>query len=186
MSTALPKEPLRAIFADLSGLPASRVLWSGEPKGFAGVTDAGKSGHLILKLTATRRIGVDEELHEYEVEALPDVFVTRVTLSGFRVRTITVKAENYDGEEGFDLLEEMRLALGSDDVCALLNAAGLSLNGDEGVVGIDASAGERTVKFAALDVLFNQSVSKVTDRDAEATGDTFIESLEIEEAKYES
>ncbi len=186
MGTELPKEALRDIFVDLSGLPATRVLWDGEAKGFAGPTAGGETGHIILDCIATRRVGVDEELRDYEVEIAPGVFRTRITYRGQRVRTLNVRAECYGNNDGADLLEDIRVRLGSDEVCAALNEADLSLNGDEDVQNVGgASAGNRAVSFASLDVIFNHAVSRVVDVSAES-GDTFIESVEIEEAQYES
>lgn len=178
MSTDLPREALRTIFASLSGLPASRVIWAGEPKGWAGRTDEGKSGHLVLDCIATRRVGVDEEIREYDVEVSPDVFRTRIKFFGQRVRTLNVRAENYESDTGYDLLERIRLSLGSDEVGAQLNAVNLSLNGDEDIRPIDASAGNRKVSFASFDVLLNHLVTRIVDVDP-ADGDTYIDAVEV-------
>ena len=140
----------------------------------------------MLQLLSTRRLGEDEETREYDVETDPDVFVTRVTFSGFRIRTINVRAENYElSEEGFDLLERIRLRLSSDATGEALNAVNLSLYGDEDVRPIEASAGNRAVPFASLDILLNQTLVLVVDRDPETSGDSYIEAVDIEEARYE-
>lgn len=159
MSTTVPKEDLRAIFAILSGLPASRVIWDGEPVPPATPTETGKTGRLVLNVVATRRLGEDEELREYPT---PDT--TRLTYRGFRVRTISVRAEQFAGDEGFDVLEDIRLGIGQNDTRERLNAAGLSLASSEDVRTIDAAAGNRAVSFATLDVLLNQTVSKVVTK----------------------
>lgn len=169
MATTVPKESLRAIFATLSGLPASRVIWDGEPVPPATPTQVGaKTGRLVLNVVATRRLGEDEELREY-----PTVDTTQITYRGFRVRTISVRAEQFAGDEGFDVLEDIRLGIGQNDTRDLLNAAGLSLASSEDVRTIDASAGNRAVSFATLDVLLNQTVSKVVTKNEAG----FIESV---------
>ncbi len=179
MTTALPKEALRAIFVTLSGLPASRVIWDGEPKGWAGRTASGKSGHLVLDLVATRQLGVDEETREYDVTVGENVY-TRITHAGHRVRTIAVRAENYDAEEGYDLLEQIRLGLGQDDTCALFNAAGVALNSVEDIVSLGGAAGNRAVSFASMDLLLNQTVSRTYDVPVASTGDTYIDTVEVQ------
>lgn len=137
----------------------------------------------MLDLIATRRLGVDEETREYDVthaeDPEPRPLYTRITHSGHRVRTVSVRAENYDDEEGYDLLEQIRLGLGQDDTCELLNAAGVSLNGVEDIVNIGGAAGNRAVSFASMDVLFNQSVSRTYDVPV-TTGDTYIDAVELE------
>lgn len=183
MATLLPKEPLRAIFVALSGLPSSRVIWDGEPKGWAGRTTNGKSGHLVLDLITTRKIGVDEETREYNVthaeDAEPKPLYTRITHSGHRVRTVAVRAENYDAEEGYDLLEQIRLGLGQDDTCQAFFDNDLALNDIEDIVNIGGAAGNRAVSFASMDVLFNQCISRTYDV-LPSSGDTYIDTVEIE------
>lgn len=159
MSTAVPKEELRTIFAALSGLPATRVIWSGEAVPPATPTEDGKEGRLVLNVAATRTVGWDEEHREYPT---PDT--TEITYRGSRVRTISVRAEQFAGEEGFDVIEEVRLGVGQDDTRASFNAAGLAFAGTSDSHTLDANAGNRALSFAQLDVLFNQSVSKVVTK----------------------
>lgn len=169
MATSVPKEDLRAIFATLSGLPATRVIWDGEPVPPATPTEVGgKTGRLVLNVVATRRLGEDEEIREY-----PTADTTKLTYRGWRVRTISVRAEQFAGDEGFDVLEDIRLGIGQDDTRALLNAAGLSLASSSDARTLDAFAGNRAVSYATMDVLLNQTVSKsVTKNEA-----GFIESV---------
>jgi hypothetical protein len=177
--TDVPRESLRTLFVTLSGLSASRVLWAGESKGFAGKhVTTGKSGHLILDVIATRRLGHDEEERAYNVEVSAGVFRTRVTYSGYRVRTIQVKAENYDAEEGYDLLEKIRMSLGSDETAETLLASQMAVVEDIDVRAIPGSADNRVTSFAVLDVRFSHRVSLVVDKDPTATGDTYIDQVE--------
>lgn len=159
MATTVPKEELRAIFATLAELPIELVIWDGEPVPAATPTEDGRAGRLVLNVVATRRLGEDEEIREYPT---PDT--TRLTYRGFRVRTISVRAEQFDGDEGFDVLESVRLGIGQNDTRELLNAAGLSLASSEDVRTVDAAAGNRAVSFATFDVLLNQTVSKVVTK----------------------
>lgn len=159
-------------------MPIARVIWDGEPKGWAGKTTSGKTGHLVLNLVATRRIGIDEELKEYNVTVVGEPNpVTRTTYNGQRVRTISVRAEAYDEDEGFDILEAIRLQLGHDDTGELFNAAGLAFNSTEDVVNLGGSAGNRAVTFASMDVKFNQMVQRVVISTNPA--DTYIDTVEM-------
>lgn len=173
MATTLPKEPLRALFATLSGLSSDRVIWDGEPKGFAGPGEDGKTGFLILDLIATRKLGTDCEDHDYSNPAL-----TTITYSGQRLRTVTVRAEDYrDYDEGFDLLEDVRVGLGQDDNLLTLSDAGLSLARADDVRTLTISVAGRRLSFATLDVLFNQAISKVVTKTIDQ--DTYINEVEV-------
>lgn len=174
MSTSIPKDGLRAIFATLSGHAADRIIWSGESLPFAGKHKVtGKTGMLVLDVIARRRIGVDEELRDY-----PDDDTTRITRVGHRRVTLQLRAEEYDDDEGFDVLEEISLELGSDSMGEALNALGLGFEGAGDVRPISMTKDNRDVSFATVDVFFNQSVEKVTDK-ATSTGDTYINKVEI-------
>ena len=157
MAVEVPREALRTIFVALSGLPASRVIWDGEPKQFPGKMANGKSGMLVLDHIATAHVGVDEETKDYDT---PSAGQTTVTYSGYRVRTIQVKAENYEGY-GVDFLETLRMRIQGDDYADQLNAAGLSINDIGNVNDIGGSSGNRATAFATVDLLFNQNVSIV-------------------------
>ncbi len=157
MSSEVPREALRAIFVALSGLPASRVIWDGEPKQFPGRMANGKSGMLVLDHIATAHLGVDQETEDFDV---PTAGSTTVTYSGYRVRSIQVKAENYEGY-GVDFLEILRMRIQGDDYLDALTAAGLSINDIGNVNDIGGSEGNRRVAFATVDLLFNQNVSIV-------------------------
>jgi hypothetical protein len=89
-----------------------------------------------------------------------------------------VRAESYEGESGVDLLERIRMGLGSDETGAALNSAKLSVNGESDTQQIGGSAGNRYVPFANLDVLLNQYVERVIYVSPE-TGDTYIDAVEI-------
>lgn len=112
------------------------------------------TGRLILNLVASRRIGEDEEIRTYPT---PDT--TQITYSGHRVRTVSVRAEQFAGEEGFDVLERIRLGIGQDDTRASLNAAGVALARSSDVQNVNVNAGNRAISVAQFDVELNQWVT---------------------------
>lgn len=170
MATTVPKEALRALIVLLAETPASNVLWAGEPVPFVAPKGGKVQGLITLSPTARRSVGVDEEKRTYPTSTT----VTR-TFTGQRVVTISVKAENYGAEEGFDLLESVRTLMGSDENRAILNAAGLALASISDVRVLDGSAGNRVLSVAQMDVILNQRVEKVIT----SGGDTYIQSVEV-------
>jgi len=176
VATSIPKEELRNLVASLADCDPSRVLWDGEPVPFLGPDEEGRTGCFVLNVTATRAVGIDEETIEYGVE-VDSVLYTRVTYSGVRVRTVQIRAEQYDDEEGFDLLEDVRLGLRSTEASDALRAAGLSLHSLDDIQNIGGSADNRATTFANLDARFNQKVSSVKLFDPDTK--TYIEHVEL-------
>lgn len=173
-TTTVPKEALRALFVSLTGLHPARVIWDGEARDFAGPDANGRTGRLVLNVVARRRIGIDSEERTY-----PNPNTTRTTYSGHRVITISVKAENYDGDEGFDTLEGLRVELMGDDVGAVCESMGLSVATIEDVRTLNASAGNRKLTFAQMDLFVNQAVSRTKDVPVNGGANpTYIESVE--------
>lgn len=171
MSTTVPKEQLRAIFATLSGFDASRVIWEGEPLPFAGPTDGGVTGLLRLQTIARRRIGIDESTRVYNLDG-----TTTITYIGNRVLTLQVRAEKYEtSDEGVELLELVRLGLGQGDTRELLNTAGLSLATVDDIRDLGGTADNRATFFAVLDLTLNQQIS----RSVTSTTDTYIAEVEV-------
>lgn len=148
---SVPKSALRTIFASLSGLNPLQVVWDGEGLPFG--------QRLHLAVVARRSLGVDEELREY-----PTPNTTRITLRGQRVLTISVRAENFDADEAFDLLERIRLAAGQDDVRASIrSSADVALTSATDIRPVPATSDNRTIRVATMDLFFNQAVEKVID-----------------------
>jgi hypothetical protein len=170
----VPKEDLRAIFAALSGHAEEHVVWEGEPRPFAGEQEGtGRTGLLVLDVISRAPVGWDEEVRDY-----PDADTTTITLSGHRVLTLQARAEEYDADEGFDVLEEIGLDLSSDDSRALFEAVGVALTGVGEVRPLEARAGNAVVSFATLDFTLNQAVSKVITKST-SSGDTYINEVEL-------
>jgi hypothetical protein len=173
VATSFPAEDVRTIITGLTGLNAERVQWDGEEIPFLGVDEDGNSGRLVLQIIATRTVGVDDAVREY-----PDADTTKITYSGLRIRTVQITAENFEDEEGTDTLEELRLKLVDEDTDALFEACGLSLASSEDVRAIDATGGNRVLPWATLDLTFNQTVTRVVEKDT-STGDTYINEVEM-------
>jgi hypothetical protein len=173
VSTSVPKEPLRALLASISGLPSAFIIWEGEPKG--PVDQSQLARRMILGVVARRRVGEDEEKRAYVPDPanLPDGLLLQLTFSGNRALTISVRVENYAQEEGFDYLENIRTMLGADDVRATLNVSSLSLASVADIRQFDSTAGNRKISVAQMDVLLNQRVEKVVTK----VGDTYIDTL---------
>ncbi len=167
MATTIPKEGLRAIVAALTSLPAAYVIWDGEPKG--PVEHGQDAKRIILNVVSRRAVGEDEEKREY-----PDPPGTvKTTYTGQRIVTISVRAENFGAEEGFDLLERLRVLLAADVNRAALNLLSLSLARTADVRNLDGVAGNRKISIAQMDIVLNQRVETIVT----ALGDTYIESV---------
>src|SRR5690606_1707673 len=136
------------------GMPASHVVWDGEPLPFAAT--AGLPGRLHLAIVARRHLGVDEEKREYPT---PDT--TKITLRGQRAITVSGRAENFGSEEGFDLLESIRVGLGADDSREAFRATGVAFTSATNVRPLPARSDNREISAAQMDVFFNQGVEKV-------------------------
>lgn len=172
MSTVVPKEPLRTLFAAMTGLPVAVIIWDGEPKG--PVVQAQDARRLVLAVVARRAVGKDETTREY-----PDASTIRFTYKGQRVISLSVRAENYGTEEGFDLLESVRTQLDQGDTGETLNASDLSYNGSGDVRNLDVTAHNRRISVAQLDVFLNQTVTRVVDKVVSDANPSYIESVEI-------
>ncbi len=179
MATTIPKEDLRAFFAELVDLPEDFVEWDGEGRRPVelGTYDAKR---LVLNVVARRSLGWDEETREYiQDEEDPTVYALRRTFTGQRVVTLSLRTENFGEEEGFDLLERVRVLLGSDESRAALNELELSLNSATDVRNVDAFADDRAISVASLDVIVNQKVETVIEESGDGV-DTFIETVDFE------
>lgn len=141
----------------LSGLPEAVVLFDGEP--VSPVTYSQDGRRLVLAVTAIRRIGQDRRSREF----LPG-FVTRTKLTGQRVVTLQVRAENYGSEEGYELLENLRTQLESPEVGEVLNAAGFALNETQEILSLDVTSGNRVISVATFDALLNWASTTVTEK----------------------
>jgi hypothetical protein len=170
VATTIPKEELRALIASLADTPVSNVIWDGEPVPFVAAKNGKVQGLIVLDPTARRRVGVDEEKREY-----PTPTTLKRTFSGQRVVTLSVLAQNYGAEEGFDLLESVRTLISSDENRAALNGMSLALAATSDVRTLDGSAGNRALSFAHFDIELNQRVEKVIT----TTGDTYIQSVTV-------
>lgn len=173
MATSIPKEGLRAIIASLAALPPENVVWDNEPEPFAGPVFgpvAGAVGLIKLAVVARRSKGVDQEIRTY-----PDPNTTVVTLKGQRVVTISVRADQFEGDEGFDLLESIRTQIQSDDNRAALRAAGCALSSTSDVQPIDYAVDNREVSAAFFDLFLNQTVETSTTLNQPG----YIESVEM-------
>lgn len=173
MGTTVPKESLRTLVASYSGLPVAVVLWDGEPKPPVGPSQDAR--RITLNVVARRKVGRDSKRREY-----PDANTIVSTYRGQRVVTVSIKAENMGQEEGFDLLELVRMQLDSEDASPALGAVGLSVNDTADVRNLDGSAGNRKISVAQLDVLFNQVVERVVTTAASGLNPSYIEEVELE------
>lgn len=132
----------------LAGLPEDVVIFSGEP--VSPVTASQDARRLVLAVTAIRRVGSDRRAKEF----LPDG-TTKTTWTGQRVVTLSVRAENYGTEEGYELLEDLRTQLETPEIGELLNVSGFAVNSTQNVTVLDVNAGNRAISVAVLDVMLN-------------------------------
>lgn len=170
MATTVPKDALRTLVAALAGLPVAVVIWDGEPvPPVVGVQDGRR---IVLNVAARRSLGRDEAQRSY-----PDDATIRISYRGQRVLTVSMRAENYGIEEGFDLLESVRTQLDQADIGVILNASDLSFNSSGDVRTLPGVARNRAISVAQLDVLLNQTVTRVVDKVVE--GGDWIASVEV-------
>jgi hypothetical protein len=169
VSTTVPKEELRTLFAAMTGLPVEMIIWDGEP--VPPVVFEQDARRVTLNVLARRPVGKDETTRSY-----PDASTVRFTYKGQRLLSLSVRAENYGNEEGFDLLESVRTQLEQPDTGAILNASDMSVNTTGEVRNLDGVAHNRVISVAQLDVLFNQTVTRVVDK-ADSAG--YIETVEM-------
>ena len=97
------------------------------------------------------------------MRSYPDANTFRMTYTGQRVLTISVRAEHMGQEQAFDLLESVRTRLGDDVSGEALNAVSMSFNGTGDIRTFDVAAYNRKISVAQLDVLLNQTVTRVVD-----------------------
>lgn len=176
MATAIPKDEFRTIISDISELPEAFIVWDGEPKRPVDYGTGAK--RLVLNPTARRRVGEDEEKREYvsDPDNLPDGLLVKTTFSGQRSVTISMRAENFGAEEGFDFLELIRTMLGADETRLALNELEMSLARITDIQTFPVTAGNRTISVASMDVILNHHVERVITK----SGDTYIERVEGE------
>lgn len=150
MASAVPKEALRSLIASLTGVPASRIYWAGEPeKPYLPI--GGKSQKLTLNVVARATNGRLEVKRTYD----PDTNTQTEEWGAHRVLTISVRADNFvNAGEGFDTLEELRLKLELPSSRATLRAADLSYVDTQAIQTLDLVIDEREISSAILDVRF--------------------------------
>lgn len=172
MAVTVPKDSLRALFAGLAGVPASNVIWDGEPVPMVAPKAGQVQGLLTLDVVARRTLGVDEERRTYN----PDGSMT-LTLGGQRELVISLRADMYGSEEAFDLLENVRVGVGQDDVRASFRAAGVAFTQASNVQPLPGTVDNRAISVASLDFFFNQAVTKTVNVAADVGN--WIETVEI-------
>lgn len=171
MATTVPKEELRALLASITGLTADMIIWDGEP--IPPVVFEQDARRVTLNVVSRRPVGKDETTRTY-----PDAATIRFNYKGQRVLGISFLAENFGNEQGFDLLESVRTQLEQPDNGVILNAANLSVNTTGEVRNLDVFAGNRAISVAQLDVLFNQTVTRVVDKVVGDANPSYIETVE--------
>lgn len=153
----------------MANLPSAFVVWDGEPIRPVNLTHDAK--RLILNVVARRRVGWDSADVKY-----PDTDTKITTWTGQRVLTVSVRAENFGQEEGFDLLEDLRSQL-EDERKEDLSSMALSLNDTQEIYNLDAAVNQRAISVAQMDIVFNQTVTRTR---TETGGGFYIESAELE------
>lgn len=164
--------------AEISGLPEAFILWEREGQG--PVDQAQDGRRLTLSILSRIPVGVDEETRVYtQDDEDPDIWTLDTTYSGQRSVTVSIKAENYGVEEGFDFLEKIRVMLGADTTRAQFNEWGTAVQDVGAVRTIQGFAGNRQISVAQMDLFLNQRVSI-----AVSGGDTFIETVEDADGEF--
>ncbi len=147
---AIPKAPLRALFASLADLPETQVIWEGEPVPF------GQPAVLTLDVLTLRPVGFDDETREYPT---PDT--TKITSRGQRVLTMSVRLDMYVQEkEAYDVLEDVRLGLGSDEIRELFNEEDLAFTEGTDIQRLPSTVDNRAYSRAQFDIVCNMAVTR--------------------------
>lgn len=160
MGHEVPREPLRALVASLSGVPASRVYWDGEPEKHLGPI-AGKAGKIVLNVTARAANGEPEERREWN----PDTLEYELEYGAQRTLTISVRAHNFLGfGEAYDLLEKVRMGLARKTSRATLRAVDLAYVDTPSIVQLpNSTVDTRVYSAASLDFRVSQLVTDAPD-----------------------
>lgn len=157
MGLLVPKEPIRALIAALSGVAASRVYWEGEAEKHIGPI-SGKAGKITLNATASETNGTLEPRRAYASSPTPE---QTTTWGAHETLTLSIRADSFVGHDAaFDMLNKVRFALQLPSSRATLRAADLAFMDSpllvpRGNVAVD----NRIVSSATLDVRLAHVIS---------------------------
>lgn len=149
MSTGVPLEEIRSIFATLSGVPTSHIYWEGEPERSVGLWgNAGQAGKLTLDVVSRVLLGGWEvRLDDSDLEIV----------GGTRILTISCRADAFIGlGKAFDLLEQIRIGFYRRSTRKSLRDAGLVFSDAPSITKLDYSVDNRAISSASLDIQFSQ------------------------------
>ncbi len=145
MSVEVPKEAIRAIVATLTGVPASRVNWDGEPERSVGLWGvSGQAGKITLNVVSRQFIGSEEmRINDDDEEVI----------GATRILTISCRADNFLGlGEAFDLLEKMRIGFYRRSIRKTFRDAGLAFIDAPLITPLDMNVDNRAISSAIIDV----------------------------------
>lgn len=169
MTTELPRAQLIDLVQGLSEFPAR---WEGEVEQEWGIWETKPGVYSELSITGYTRLGVDEYRQDYDAKVLQ----LKSTMSGQRQFTLTIKAKSYEiGKLPTDILERIRLRLGSVSAHFILQDAGLAIVRALPIVPLPPEKSEednRYVFSAAMDIRFGFAVSEEAGDDEGTTIET--------------
>jgi hypothetical protein len=174
MDWATIKPALVTLLASLSGIPENQVIWRDQKRPHFNTTIRAQ---LVLKVTPTNALGVDQMRYEYQ--AGPDKNVP--TQSGNRKFVLQVRCETFshkDTESATFYLEEIRNSLKFASTIAALAAIDVSIAKAESVVDLSENqqVNSKVFSLANLDLHMNGVANKTDTNDP---GD-YISSTEVE------
>lgn len=174
MALSIPKEEIRSLVATLSGIPASRVYWDGEPERPMLGPVSGKAGKITLNVPARAELGTIEPRYEYDgvTGEQSEEWGAHETL------TISIRADNFLGHgEAFDTLEKVRFRIARPTYRTQLRAADLAYIDSPSIVSLDYAVDNRAISAASLDVRLAHMRSEAVS-DATTSGEESAEWIE--------
>lgn len=159
MALTLPKEPIRQLIAELSGIPVSRVYWDGEAEKHIGPI-AGKAGKITLNAPAIAELGTLEPRRTYEDTPEPKQTTEWGT---HETVTLSIRADNFIGHgEAFDTLAKVRFGMKLPSSRAALRAADLAyIDSPMIVTRGNTVVDTRVISASSLDVRLAHLVTSV-------------------------
>jgi hypothetical protein len=176
MASDIPREAIRTLVAQLTGVHVSCVNWQGEPEKALGPI-GGKAGKITLNVTARRINGTEEARRTYD----EDTQTSRVRYGAHRFLTISIRADNFLGHgEAFDTLERLRLRLYRPASRKALRDVKCSFMDCPSIQALDRVVDNRAVSAASMDLRLQQVVVDAGD-DGLGMVEPWIEKVSSEE-----
>jgi len=149
--------------------PIMFVSWLGEGQHFMGPTQGELAEQLNLDVTHVKKVGTEDVSMDYDANAEAN----DVTVTGHRVYTVNFKLTSYAFDKpAYDTLDRLCLRFRYQGVLDQLEDMGLAFARAYDVIPLSASADNRELYVASVDIRFNHLAF---DRDTTSAGGTITQ-----------